>query len=82
MTPGGFDLVVTNEKTLGKVLDWAQSKFPVKSEWDLLDGVDSLWIYLPGHNDHQGIVQVICGKTDWTVVVDTCFKDELLDAVA
>ena len=77
MNIGGFDLVVTDERTLKKVLDWARSKFPVKDEWD----DDGLWIYLPGHNDHQGMIQVICGKTDWTVVVDVEFKDELLYAV-
>jgi hypothetical protein len=81
MNIGGFDLVVTDEKTLGKVLDWAQSKFPVSSKWDNLNGTESLWIYFPGHNEWQGMVQVICGKTDWTVVVDIEFKDELLDAV-
>jgi len=77
MNIDGYDLTVTNEVTLGKVLDWARSKFPVKDEWD----DDGLWIYLPGHNERQGMIQVVCGKTDWTVVVDTCFKDELLDTV-
>lgn len=79
MTPGGYDLIVDDEVTLGKVLDWAQSKFPVSSEWD----DDGLWIYLPGHNDWQGMIQILCDMNGckWTVVVDIEFKDELLDAV-
>lgn len=75
MNIGGFDLEVTSEEQLAKALDWVQSKFPVNDEWD----EESLWIYLPGHNEHQGMVQVICGKDSWTVVVDSCFGNELLD---
>jgi hypothetical protein len=77
MDIGGFDLIVKTEEDLGKILDWAQSKFPVDSKWDNLDGTESLWIYLPGHNEWQGIVQVICGEKDWTVVVDVEFAEEL-----
>lgn len=77
MNIGGYDLIVNSERALGKVLDWARDKFPVKSEWD----EEGLWIYLPGHNDHQGMIQIICGETNWTVVVDECFKEELDDYI-
>lgn len=77
---GGFDLVLLSEKDLGKVLDWAMGKFPVKSEWDK----EGLWIYLPGHTDHQGIIQIICEDVPhrrWTVVMDVEFKDEVYDYI-
>lgn len=79
---GGFDLVLLSEKDLGKLLDWAMGKFPIRSEWDQIEGIHSLSFYLPGHTDHQGIIQIICEDEPvrrWTAVIDVEFKEELLD---
>lgn len=68
---------VVNQEQLQRVLDWAQSLFPVSDHWE----EDTLCICLPNHTKTQGIIKVTCEKFTWLVEVDKEFKEALDEAI-
>ena len=49
------------------------NKFPVNDAWE----GDSLFIYLPNHTETQGVVEIACNKSNWTIHIDPEFESQI-----